>query len=168
MCPKSYNTYGMRRTYTQPRARVFYAWAAVRWLLLMFLIVPMVHAPPAAVAKPVLAVKPLKVWQGIASWYGPRFHGRPTAYGETYDMNGMTAAHCPLPNGSLVRVPSLRTGRSRVIRINDRGPFIPGRELDLSYGAATTLGVTETGIARVRIELLEVPKGHCPLKRAAD
>jgi rare lipoprotein A len=158
----------MRRTYTQPRARVFYAWAAVRWLLLMFLIAPVVHAPPVAVARPVLPIKPLKVWQGIASWYGPRFHGRTTAYGETYDMNGMTAAHCTLPNGSLVRVTCLRTGRSRVIRINDRGPYIPGRELDLSYGAATTLGVIETGIARVRIELLEVPKGHWPLKRAAD
>jgi rare lipoprotein A len=65
-------------------------------------------------------------------------------------------------------VTSLRTGRSRIVRINDRGPYIPGRELDLSYGVASSLGIAESGIARVRIELLEVPKGHWPLKRAAD
>ena len=158
----------MRRTYSQPRARSFYAWAAVRWLLLMFVVAPVMHAPPVAAARPVVPPKPLKVWQGVASWYGPRFHGRPTAYGETYDMNGMTAAHRNLPNGSLVRVTSLRTGRSRVLRINDRGPYIEGRELDLSYGAANSLGVAETGISRVRIELLEVPKRHWPLKRVAD
>lgn len=159
-------THSMRVTNSGPRAHFFYTWAAMRWLLLMFAIAPVVQAP--ALAKPVEPPKPLRVWQGIASWYGPRFHGRQTAYGEKYDMYGPTAAHCTLPNGSLIRVTSLRTGRSRIVRINDRGPYIPGRELDLSYGVASSLGVAESGIARVRIELLEVPKGHWSPKRAAD
>ena len=158
--------HSMSVNYNGPRAHFFYVWAAVRWLLLMFVIAPVVQAP--ALAKPVEAPKPLLVWQGIASWYGPHFHGRQTAYGEKYDMYGSTAAHCTLPFGSLIRVTSLRTGRSRVVRINDRGPYIPGREIDLSFGVASSIGVAETGIARVRIELLEVPKGHWPLKRAAD
>ena len=156
----------MRVNYKGPRAHFFYVWAALRWLLLMFVIAPVVQAP--ALAEPVVTPKPLMVWQGIASWYGPRFQGRQTAYGETYDMNGLTAAHTSLPNGSLVRVTCIRTGRSRILRINDRGPYIPGREIDLSFGSATALGIAEMGIARVRIELLEVPKGHWPLKRAAD
>jgi rare lipoprotein A (peptidoglycan hydrolase) len=159
-------THSMRVNYNGPRAHFFYAWAAVRWLLLMFVIAPVVQAP--ALAESVVPPKPLKVWQGIASWYGPRFNGRPTAYGETYNMNALTAAHTSLPNGALVRVTCLRTGRSRVIRINDRGPYIPGREIDLSFGSASALGMAEMGISRVRIELLEVPKGHRPPKHAAD
>jgi rare lipoprotein A len=156
----------MRLKHSGPRAHIFYVWAAMRWLLLMFVIAPVVQAP--ALAEPVLPPQPLKAWNGIASWYGPRFHGRPTAYGETYDMNALTAASRDLPNGALVRVTCLRTGRSRVIRINDRGPYIPGRAIDLSFRSAALIGITETGIGKVRLELLEVPKGHWQPKRADD
>jgi rare lipoprotein A len=121
----------------------------------MFLLTPVLHAP--AVAKLADPPKPLLTWTGRASWYGAPFQGRKTAFGEIYDMNAMTAAHAYLPKNSLIRVTSLRTGRSRVVRINDRGPYFPGRELDLSFRAAAQLGITETGVARVKIELLEVP-----------
>ena len=130
--------------------------AAIRWLLLMFVVAPGLEAPLVAhMSEP---TKPLRVWHGLASWYGPRFHGRVTANGERYDMNAATAAHPSLPFGSLVRVVNLRTGRSRVVRINDRGPFVEGREIDLSYEAACRLGMEDRGLARVRLELLEVPQ----------
>jgi len=148
------------------RARVFFIWAGLRWLLLMFLITPVLRAP--AVAKVSQPPKPLLTWTGRASWYGARFHGRQTAFGETYDMNAMTAAHAYLPAGSLVRVTSLRTGRSRVVRINDRGPYFPGREMDLSFRAAAQLGILESGVARVRFELLEVPRGHWTPKQNGE
>lgn len=131
-------------------------WAAIRWLLLMFIIAPAVEAP--LVAHPSEPIKPLKVWQGLASWYGRRFHGRVTANGETYDMNALTAAHPTLPFGSLVRVVNLQTGQSRVVRINDRGPFVEGREIDLSRETASRLGMGKSGLAHVRLELLEVPQ----------
>jgi rare lipoprotein A (peptidoglycan hydrolase) len=156
----------MRVTTHRVRTRFFYAWATVRWILLMFVVAPVVQAP--ALARFVEPNKPLKVWQGVASWYGGNFHGRLTAYGETYDMFAMTAAHPTLPMGSLVRVVNIQNGRSRVVRINDRGPYFAGRELDLSFQAAEELGMAERGIARVQIELLEVPKGRWPLKRAVD
>jgi rare lipoprotein A len=132
----------------------------------MFLVTPVLQAP--AVAKLASAPKPLRTWTGRASWYGAPFNGRQTAFGEVYDMNAMTAAHANLPNGSLIRVTSLRTGRSRVVRINDRGPYFPGRELDLSFRAATELGITETGVARVRIELLQVPGGRLSPPQAGE
>ncbi len=131
-------------------------WAAIRWLLLMFIIAPAVEAP--LVAHPSEPIRPLKVWQGLASWYGRRFHGRVTANGETYDMNALTAAHPTLPFGSLVRVVNLKTGQSRVVRINDRGPFVEGREIDLSRETASRLGMGKSGLAQVRLELLEVPQ----------
>jgi len=141
-----------------PRARIFFIWAGLRWALLMFLITPVVRAP--ALARYYQPPKPLLTWTGKASWYGAKFNGRETAFGETYDMNAMTAAHAYLPEGSVIRVTALRTGVSRVVRINDRGPYFPGRELDLSFRAASQLGIIESGVARVRIELLEVPRGH--------
>ena len=141
-----------------PRARIFFVWAGLRWVLLMFLITPVVQAP--ALAKHYEPPKPLLTWTGKASWYGAQFNGRETAFGETYDMNAMTAAHAYLPEGSVIRVTALRTGVSRVVRINDRGPYFPGRELDLSFRAASQLGIIDSGVARVRIELLEVPRGH--------
>lgn len=156
----------MRVTNHRFRPRFFYAWAAVRWALLMFVVAPVVQAP--ALARIVEPTRPLKVWEGIASWYGGKFHGRKTAYGETYDMFALTAAHPTLPMGSLLRVVNRQNGRSRVVRVNDRGPYFPGREIDLSYGTAEALGMAEIGIAQVRIELLEVPKRRCPPKRAAD
>ena len=92
---------------------------------------------------------------GIASWYGEKFHGRPTAMGETYNMYAMTAAHKTLPLPTRVRVTNLENGRSAELRVNDRGPFVKGRVIDLSYSAARELGVWRRGTARVRIEALE-------------
>jgi len=92
---------------------------------------------------------------GLASWYGPKFHGRPTSNREIFNMNDMTAAHPILPFGTFVTVTNLDNGRSAVVRINDRGPFVGGRIIDLSYGAARVLGMIGPGTARVRLEVLE-------------
>ena len=91
---------------------------------------------------------------GQASWYGREYHGRPTASGERYNMRQMTAAHPNLPFGTRVRVTDLATGRSVVVRINDRGPFKKGRIIDLSWRAARRLGVEEEGVATVGLQLL--------------
>jgi rare lipoprotein A len=91
---------------------------------------------------------------GVASWYGPGFHGRMTANGEVYNQFGMTAAHKTLPFGSRVRVTNLHTGQSIEVRINDRGPYIRGRIIDLSYTAARQVGVHKPGVAPVHIEVL--------------
>jgi len=96
---------------------------------------------------------------GIASWYGPGFDGNYTANGEIYDMNGISAAHKTLPFDTVVRVVDLETGRSIVVRINDRGPFIEGRIIDLSKGAAVELGLIERGITRVGLRILRWPAG---------
>jgi rare lipoprotein A len=90
--------------------------------------------------------------EGVASWYGKRFHGKKTASGERYDMYAMTAAHPTLPIPSYVRVTSLANGQSVVVRINDRGPFHSQRIIDLSYTAATKLGYISQGSTRVRVE----------------
>ena len=91
---------------------------------------------------------------GVASWYGREFHGRRTANGEVYNMHADTAAHRSLPFGTVVRVTNLRNGRQAVIRINDRGPFVAGREIDLSYGVARDLEMLETGVEKVRLDIL--------------
>jgi len=91
---------------------------------------------------------------GVASYYGRRFHGRLTANGERFNMRAMTAAHKTLPFGTMVRVTNPSNGRSVVVRINDRGPFIPGREIDLSRGAAEAIGMIQRGHARVELELV--------------
>jgi len=96
---------------------------------------------------------------GIASWYGPGFHGNLTANGEVYDMYGISAAHKTLPFGTIVRVVEIETGRSIVVRINDRGPFIEGRIIDLSKGAAEKLGIVEKGITKVGLRILHRPTG---------
>ncbi len=90
--------------------------------------------------------------EGIASWYGHPYHGRPTASGETYNMYDMTAAHRTLPFGTHVRVHDLQNGRETEVRINDRGPFVEGRIIDLSYAAAQAIGMP--GTARVQLEIL--------------
>ncbi len=137
-------------------SKLFIPWAAFRWLLLMFLVAPALEAPLVAhMSQP---IKPLRVWHGVASWYGPGFHGRLTANGETFDMYSSTAAHLTLPFGSLVRVVNPKTGKTRVLRINDRGPFVEGREIDISYDAARRLGIEARGLSRVRLELLELPQ----------
>ena len=92
---------------------------------------------------------------GVASYYGRRFHGRRTANGERFNMNAMTAAHRTLPFGSLVEVTNPRNGRSVVVRINDRGPFIRGRTIDLSRAAAKELGMISRGHAQVELALFE-------------
>jgi rare lipoprotein A (peptidoglycan hydrolase) len=89
---------------------------------------------------------------GVASWYGPGFHGRRTASGERFDQNDLTAAHRKLPLGSEVKVTNLANGRSVTVAINDRGPYAKGRVLDLSEAAARKLGMVEDGVAKVRIE----------------
>ncbi len=94
---------------------------------------------------------------GIASWYGPGFDGQLTSNGEVYDMNAMTAAHKSLPFNTLVKVVDLDTGRSVVVRINDRGPFSPGRIIDLSKAAAKALGSERKGIARVGLKVIRWP-----------
>lgn len=94
---------------------------------------------------------------GIASWYGPGFHGNVTANGETYDMYGISAAHKTLPFGTIVRVVDLETKRSVVVRINDRGPFVEGRIIDLSKGAAERLGIVEKGITEVGLRIVRWP-----------
>lgn len=91
---------------------------------------------------------------GIASWYGPDFHGKKTANGEVYDQNEMTAAHRTLQMPSFVRVTNLENGRSVVVRINDRGPYLHGRVIDMSKKAASLLGFINKGTARVRVEVL--------------
>lgn len=94
--------------------------------------------------------------EGYASWYGRDFHGRPTACGEPFDMYALTAAHKILPIGTHVKVTDKRTGRSIIVRINDRGPFVAGRIIDLSYEAARALGVHNDGVVPVVVEAVRV------------
>jgi len=96
--------------------------------------------------------KPYQI--GTASWYGEDFEGKQTASGEPYDMYDMTAAHLTLPIGSYVRVTNLHNGRTVVVRVNDRGPIIPGRIIDVSYGAARALQFADKGLQRVRLDLV--------------
>jgi rare lipoprotein A (peptidoglycan hydrolase) len=126
-------------------------------LLLLLALSPSLEAP--LVAKPTQTVRPIKVWFGEASWYGPTFEGRSTASGELYDMTASTAAHGTLPFGSMVRLINTRTGKSAVVRINDRGPYVKGREMDVSYQVATRLRMINRGVARLRMELLQLPHG---------
>ena len=96
----------------------------------------------------------VSVITGEASWYGPGFYGNRTANGEVFKPGTMTAAHRTLPFGTKVRVTNLWNGRSAVIRINDRGPFIDHRVIDLGHGAASSLGLIASGVAQVRLEVL--------------
>ncbi|EGA63564.1 septal ring lytic transglycosylase RlpA family protein [Vibrio brasiliensis] len=96
--------------------------------------------------------------EGIASWYGKKFHGHLTSNGEVYDMYSMSAAHKELPIPSYVKVTNKDNGKTAIVRVNDRGPFHPGRIIDLSYAAATKLDVIKTGTANVAIEVITVDK----------
>lgn len=102
---------------------------------------------------PMTADLPL-VQEGIGSWYGKQFHGNKTSTGETYDMYAASAAHTTMPLPSYARVTNLENGRSIVVRVNDRGPFLHNRVIDLSYAAAKSLGYVDEGTARVRVERL--------------
>jgi len=140
------------------RHRLFILWAAIRWVPLMFLIAPAMEAPLVAhLSDP---AKPIKSWVGNASWYGPGFNGRKTANGEHYDSEGLTAAHPNLPFGSILRVVNTRNGKYELVRINDRGPYQEGREIDVSYRVARKIGLVHSGVSQVRLELLELPAKH--------
>lgn len=103
-------------------------------------------------------VTPGDTLSGKASYYNDSLHGRKTASGEIYDKTAMTAAHKRLPLGTRVRVTNIKTGKSIKVKINDRGPFIKGRIIDLSRRAAKKLGIIKKGVAKVKVEILSVPK----------
>ena len=139
-------------------------------LLLLPACAPAAVSRDVAPAAPVLA-RPLTPevpvdWseQGEASWYGPNFAGRPTANGEIFDPRLLTAAHRTLPFGTRGRVVNLETGRSVIVRINDRGPFAHGRIIDLSQAAAEAVGLIASGVAQVRITIEGGPEGLRPLR----
>ena len=115
----------------------------------------LISVPMWASAK---VVKPGYTQQGIASYYGGKFHGRKTASGEIFNQWVRSAAHKSLPLGTKVRVTKLSNGRSIVVRINDRGPFVKGRIIDLSRKAAQDLGIIKSGVAKVKVEVLSLPK----------
>jgi len=110
--------------------------------------------PPAATGRILLTL------EGVASYYAQDFHGKLTSNGETYDMNGLTAAHRTFPFGTKVRVTNLENGKSVLVRINDRGPFKEGRIIDLSRGAAEQIDLIPSGTARVKLEVLEWGAGN--------
>ena len=114
----------------------------IRHATLLFLLFAAFIAAPAVAAN------------AVASYYGKGFHGRKTANGERYNMYQMTAAHKRMRFGTKVKVTNRANGRSVVVRINDRGPYVKGRQIDLSYGAARKLGMVHRGVARVRLEVV--------------
>ena len=129
-----------------PRLRV----ASLAGLLLLSALA--LHVGCSSVQRP--EGPPRVIDSGRASWYGPKFHGRPTASGERYDMHQLTAAHQTLPFGTLLEVRNLDNGRICRVRVNDRGPFVKGRILDVSFAAAKELGMVGPGTARVELAIL--------------
>jgi rare lipoprotein A len=130
-----------------------------RWgvyLLLLFGSSAIVQPVRSAFSSPAgRSSAPRATLAGLASYYGPGFHGRPTASGEIFNMHALVAAHRTLPLGTVARVTNLANGRSVVLRITDRGPYVRGRILDVSKGAARVLGFIRKGMTRVRIDVLE-------------
>lgn len=118
---------------------------------------PAPHAVDITSIEPAIEEEPAGtgITGGLASYYGKRFHGRPTASGERFDMNGLTAAHRSLPFGSKVRVTNPANGKSVTVRINDRGPFHGGRVIDLSRSAAERLGLIQRGSGNVELALID-------------
>ncbi|MFC2103109.1 septal ring lytic transglycosylase RlpA family protein [Bacteroidota bacterium] len=98
-----------------------------------------------------------------ASWYGPRFHGRLTASGEIYDQNGFTAAHKNMPFGTMLKLTNESNNRSVVVRVNDRGPYIPGRQIDLSKRVAMELGTYQKGVVKIKVEKIKITGVSSPL-----
>ena len=125
--------------------------------------------PRARVAVPVTTGTDGRLSQtGIASWYGPGFHGKPTASGAIYNQNDLTAAHQTLPLAARVMVTNLSNGRSTEVTINDRGPFAKGRILDLSYGAGQALGMIGPGTIPVRVEVIDSPYSIQSIRSSLD
>ena len=114
-------------------------------------------ADAADLAEPTIpaGTQPLITETGLASWYGPPYHNRRASNGEVYNMHAMTAAHRTFPLGSVVRITNVKTGNSALVRITDRGPFIPGRIVDLSLAAAHKVDVWQPGVAEVKVELMQ-------------
>jgi rare lipoprotein A len=117
-------------------------------------------APPSLPTPDVTVIQQAEKQVGISSWYGEECEGNPTASGEIFDMNGLTAAHNTLPLGTWIRVTNLKNGRSVVLRVNDRGPGIPGRLLDVSMEAARQLQFVPNGLTQVQIELIGYVQPH--------
>ncbi len=138
------------------RKRLLICFSTLAWPFLILAAAPGLQAPlvcPSGTGG--------KATQGLVrtrSWYGPKFQGRKTASGQRYDMYAPTAAHPWLPFGSLVRIVNVHTGHSQLVRINDRGPYMNDREMDVSFLAASRLGLVDRGVSRVRFELLEMPQ----------
>lgn len=147
----------------------------VVWAVLAFLLAGCGGRPPAPAPYPgtggVRTQRPYQingVWyyplptaqgyveEGMASWYGADFHGKPTSCGEPYNMYAMTAAHKTLPLGTHVKVTNLENGRSTILKVNDRGPFVSGRIIDLSITGAQCIGSYQKGLARVRVEAVQL------------
>jgi len=117
---------------------------------------------PAATETETSSAKMVEMGTMTASWYGPGFHGRTTANGEVYDQMALTAAHKELPFGTMLLVTNPRNGRSAFVRINDRGPYINGRDLDLSQGTATALKMIKRGVIEVKVEEVILPIKFSP------
>ena len=105
---------------------------------------------------------------GLASWYGTKFHGRKTANGDVFNMNALTAAHTTLPMPSYVRVTNMDNGRWLILLVNDRGPFVGNRLIDVSRRAAQLLGFEKKGVTRVRVQAVNGPRGQLPQQRVAE
>lgn len=124
---------------------------------------PLTTAPAATVADSAADAEfirshtPIYSEEGLASWYGPPYHKRRGANGEIYDQNALTAAHRTLPLNSLIEVTNIATGQSAIVRVTDRGPFVPNRSLDLSLASAKAIGVWRPGVARVRVDVYAAP-----------
>jgi rare lipoprotein A len=138
------------------RSSIHILYAFFLWIPVMFLAAQSIDAP--LVARSNEPVKPLKTWVGNASWYGNDFDGKKTANGEEFDSEALTAAHPNLPFGSIVRVVNVKNGKFEVVRINDRGPYQEGREIDVSYRVARKIGLTHAGVTKVRLELMQLPQ----------
>lgn len=112
------------------------------------------NTPQYSMMVPVITYKPIGVMK--ASWYGPNFHGKQTANGEIYNQYELTAAHKTFKFGTLLRLTNPENNKSIIVRINDRGPYIEGRELDLSYGSAKALGIIKPGVKKLKVELVQI------------
>jgi rare lipoprotein A len=146
----------LRKRHNMKRRSIQILWATLLWVPVMFLAAQSIDAP--LVARSNEPIKPIKTWVGNASWYGDDFDGKKTASGEHFDSEALTAAHPTLPFGSIVRVVNPRNQKFEVVRINDRGPYQEGREIDVSYRVARKIGLTRTGVSKVRLELMQLPQ----------